>query len=244
MRIFNTSGRSRRTEYLFDQLIFTLSFFLLLTILFTLSENLDSHVFGIFAVFFNLIIFSLFIVVDVISSIKRLHDLNRRGEHIFYLLIPFYNFAFWLRLLFEKGTVGDNRYGPDPRTDSNSDYNKKLISNIAEVVLLIALIWVVVEIEQNRNLKEVQAFIQNPTEDRYLILESDEDTEYSYFIVKITEIIPDSCVVYCSNHSYSTTYDAVESVPSILDDFDAEFSYWGTFSLDFLEEVKIVEVVN
>jgi uncharacterized membrane protein YhaH (DUF805 family) len=39
---------------------------------------------------------------------RRMHDINKRG---WFALIPFYN----LVLLFIRGTVGPNRFGPDPK---------------------------------------------------------------------------------------------------------------------------------
>ena len=47
-------------------------------------------------------------------TIKRLHDLDRPGWHVLFLLIPLYNIFFGLVLMCVKGTDGDNPYGPDP----------------------------------------------------------------------------------------------------------------------------------
>jgi len=53
-------------------------------------------------------------VIDAFQVIKRLHDLDRPGEHFWLFLIPLYNIYLGLVLLFQKGSVGPNQYGPDP----------------------------------------------------------------------------------------------------------------------------------
>jgi uncharacterized membrane protein YhaH (DUF805 family) len=53
-------------------------------------------------------------VIAAFQVVKRLHDLDRPGSHYWMLLIPFYNIYLGLVLLFQKGTVGENSYGPDP----------------------------------------------------------------------------------------------------------------------------------
>jgi uncharacterized membrane protein YhaH (DUF805 family) len=53
-------------------------------------------------------------VIVAFQVVKRLHDLDRPGSHYWLLLIPFYNIYLGLVILFQKGTVGDNQYGPDP----------------------------------------------------------------------------------------------------------------------------------
>lgn len=49
---------------------------------------------------------------------KRLHDRNRSGLFLLFLLIPFANivFAIWfiVEVWFLKGTEGENKFGPDP----------------------------------------------------------------------------------------------------------------------------------
>ncbi len=47
-------------------------------------------------------------------TVKRLHDLDRPGWHIFLFWIPLYNIWLELVLLFQPGTFGPNDYGPDP----------------------------------------------------------------------------------------------------------------------------------
>ena len=47
-------------------------------------------------------------------AVKRLHDLGRPGWHILGTMVPIYNIWLGCELLFRKGDVGPNEYGPDP----------------------------------------------------------------------------------------------------------------------------------
>ena len=53
-------------------------------------------------------------IISAFQVVKRLHDLNRPGTHFWMMLIPLYNIYLGLILLFQRGTVGPNNYGPDP----------------------------------------------------------------------------------------------------------------------------------
>ena len=52
--------------------------------------------------------------VFAIPIVRRLHDLNRPGWNCWFMLIPIYNIALGIILLFQRGTKGPNRYGSDP----------------------------------------------------------------------------------------------------------------------------------
>ena len=54
------------------------------------------------------------IAAAIAVTVKRLHDIDRPGWHWFLLAIPLYNIYLGFKLLFERGTQGDNRFGPDP----------------------------------------------------------------------------------------------------------------------------------
>ena len=47
-------------------------------------------------------------------TVRRFHDLDRPGWHWFLLAIPLLNIYLGLILLFQRGTDGRNRFGPDP----------------------------------------------------------------------------------------------------------------------------------
>ena len=58
----------------------------------------------------------VFTVVMAFSVVRRFHDLDRPGTHYWLLLIPLYNIYVSLVLLFQKGTLADNKYGPNTVT--------------------------------------------------------------------------------------------------------------------------------
>ena len=53
-------------------------------------------------------------IFGLVLVAKRFHDLDRSALYIFGLLVPFYNIYLSIILLFQKGTTGANRFGPDP----------------------------------------------------------------------------------------------------------------------------------
>lgn len=55
-------------------------------------------------------------IFGVAQAVKRLHDLDRSGWHYFLLLVPIYNLVLAVRILFQKGSDGPNRFGIDPLT--------------------------------------------------------------------------------------------------------------------------------
>ncbi len=54
-------------------------------------------------------------VVNILVTIKRAHDRDRSGWFLLIVFIPFIG-SLWLliELGFLRGTVGGNRFGPDP----------------------------------------------------------------------------------------------------------------------------------
>jgi uncharacterized membrane protein YhaH (DUF805 family) len=60
------------------------------------------------------IVSMLSMVAYAIPVVRRLHDLDRPGTHYWLLLVPFYNIYLSFVLHFQKGTPGQNAYGPDP----------------------------------------------------------------------------------------------------------------------------------
>jgi len=102
--LFITNGRINRSQFIINVIF---SFMLLGAISWLigyLSPNQDS------AMSFLPIILIGWWYLLIVQTIKRLHDLDRNGSHIFFLMIPLYNLYFILVLLFEKGTVGPNKF--------------------------------------------------------------------------------------------------------------------------------------
>ncbi len=58
------------------------------------------------------------VVMNILFDIRRLHDFNSSGWWTLLVLVPFVNFIFALVLIFAPGTVGENRFGPQPPPNS------------------------------------------------------------------------------------------------------------------------------
>ncbi|HEX9885614.1 MAG TPA: DUF805 domain-containing protein [Longimicrobiales bacterium] len=54
------------------------------------------------------------VAAEVAVTVKRLHDVERPSWHWWLLLVPVYNIYLALTLVFQRGTLGPNAYGPDP----------------------------------------------------------------------------------------------------------------------------------
>ncbi len=74
---------------------------------------------------FLLLLLAIVIILSVVASIslevKRLHDLDRSGWFVLINLVPFISFIFTLYLIIYRGTVGPNKYGPDPLQPTNQN---------------------------------------------------------------------------------------------------------------------------
>lgn len=62
------------------------------------------------------ILFALAMLVPNLAvSVRRLHDGDRSGWFLLFGLIPILGWLFLLFLYVQPGTVGPNRFGPDPK---------------------------------------------------------------------------------------------------------------------------------
>jgi uncharacterized membrane protein YhaH (DUF805 family) len=104
-KLWSSNGRIRRKTYWLRWLLTTIiitpayGFGVIL-----LNERDADAYFG----FFLLFIYLLGLFFLILQGIKRMHDVDKSG---WYILIPFYS----LILAFTDGTVGQNRYGEDPK---------------------------------------------------------------------------------------------------------------------------------
>jgi uncharacterized membrane protein YhaH (DUF805 family) len=110
--LFSMEGRYNRAKYFWT--VFGISF-----VVYVLSFVLGLIVGGSGGDSTTAAALSYFIsipamVIIAFQVVKRLHDLGRPGSHYWLLLIPFYNLYLALIILFERGTQGENKYGPDP----------------------------------------------------------------------------------------------------------------------------------
>ncbi len=96
-------GRARRSEYWY---------FVLFQILVNVVANAVDHAMGshVVSVLVDLVLFLPWLAV----AVRRLHDVDKSG---WWLLVGFIPVIGWLLLFIwvcTKGTLGPNRFGPDP----------------------------------------------------------------------------------------------------------------------------------
>jgi uncharacterized membrane protein YhaH (DUF805 family) len=111
-------GRYNRAKYFWTTLAIGICFWVLISLIGLAADALGDEpatggVIGL--VIICLTIFPGAVVLQAFQTVKRLHDLDRPGWHFWLLyFVPFYNIYLHLVILFEKGTNGLNKYGPDP----------------------------------------------------------------------------------------------------------------------------------
>jgi uncharacterized membrane protein YhaH (DUF805 family) len=108
---FSLEGRLRRRDFWVGKI----AMFTLTILLFGIGIALDEFIGGsASAVLFLMIL--IFVGLYTISySIRRLHDLDTSGWWLLLQLIPFVGQIQFLILLFANGTVGQNKFGADPK---------------------------------------------------------------------------------------------------------------------------------
>ena len=60
------------------------------------------------------ILYVLIIYINIVSNIKRFHDLWKSGWYTLLVFVPFVNLFVFIWIAFFRGTQGPNMYGPDP----------------------------------------------------------------------------------------------------------------------------------
>lgn len=105
------SGRARRKEYwLF--VLFNIIFSIIAMILDVLAgTRMENQYYG-----FIYIIYSLAMILPSLAvTVRRLHDTNRSGWWILISIIPIIGGIWLFVLMCFEGTIGDNRFGQDPK---------------------------------------------------------------------------------------------------------------------------------
>lgn len=114
------SGRARRKEYWFFVLFEILVIFVLMNLL-GVFIALDSMG-GVILTSVLLVIFALAVLLPGLAVIvRRLHDIDKSGGWYFINFIPFVGFIWFLVLMCKAGTVGENRYGADPKNPEHNE---------------------------------------------------------------------------------------------------------------------------
>ena len=125
---WGTKGRLCRKAYLLRSLsVFALSFLFVALYMagqFYFAKTLQEASGPLFIVLFmmvnSLVMMALFIMPQMILlmlAIRRAHDLGKSGEIVAFIWVPFYGLYVAFMLCAEKGTEGENRYGPDPLSE-------------------------------------------------------------------------------------------------------------------------------
>lgn len=113
-KVFTTEGRFNRLRFLKYQLIWALISAVIGFILGFIGGFLSNDVQSLLVTVPTGIWSFVAGVGSIMISIRRLHDLNKSGWFMLFLIIPFVNLVFILYLYLAPGTVGENKYGADP----------------------------------------------------------------------------------------------------------------------------------
>lgn len=105
LKSFNCDGRLSREQYWKYSII---GFIMLTIIVFVLNipgQNSGSV---------PAMISTAYAILFFPFNVRRLHDLNRNGIWLLFSIMPIFNIILELYMILSKGTVGPNKYGPDP----------------------------------------------------------------------------------------------------------------------------------
>lgn len=102
----NFAGRAPRSEYWF---------WILATFLVGIVAGIvDAAVFGPAKSFFGSFFSLFFFIPGIAVGARRLHDIGKTGWLQLLWIIPIIGWIILIIWMCTKGTVGDNRFGPDP----------------------------------------------------------------------------------------------------------------------------------
>jgi len=110
--LFSMKGRVSRRQYAFASLMISLVSYIFVAAIGWISATSDTGFRD--ATLLGLIVMAASLVVQGVFSVRRLHDLGRRGREVWLILVPFYNIYFMLVLCFSRGTHSEEKNGPAP----------------------------------------------------------------------------------------------------------------------------------
>lgn len=106
---FSFEGRLNRQPYILRFLMRNILIWFVGCMIILLL-NPHGTMFAIFAFALNFAV-----VLSCLSLyVRRLHDLNHTAILVLWAFLPITNFILAFYLIFFRGTIGPNRYGPDP----------------------------------------------------------------------------------------------------------------------------------
>jgi len=127
-KYFHWKGRISQLGYINSQLLVLLFFIgIVLTTLPLIYESRYDPAFvdSMAGIQFYTNLFSIFVVYwDLCFKIKRFHDIDYSPFNIFWFLVPGINLYFFVILFLKKGTIGPNKYGPDPLNKRSPEYKE------------------------------------------------------------------------------------------------------------------------
>jgi len=239
MEIFSTKERLRRTYYLFQKAILLLLLINMVIVFMIVGENEDNST--LIVIYMTLIVICLlgFIAFDVISTIQRLHDLNKKGTWYFANLIPIYNIIFGIELIFARGTRGANFYGVDPRLIENEKFRKNILRNIGVLFILIVSLIALSILKEERDAGITSMIIENPQVNDCFIYEHKDSTGFNYNIFKIDNIIGDSLIVTSAIYAFRSELDAIDALVKNKESSNDFWSEEEKISIDDLGSMNI-----
>ena len=113
------SGRARRSEYWYSLLIYqifgiTYQIFAI-SVSVGLLESETSQIAMLNILFFFLALFVIGTLLPMLAvQVRRLHDIDKSGWNMLWFIIPLVGFILMIVWYCRLGTVGENRFGPDP----------------------------------------------------------------------------------------------------------------------------------
>ncbi len=106
LALVSTEGRIGRCEYFIVIIVSNL----IHAYLETVAQGMGHQSNGTAMLFIGATV--ALVIVNICAIVKRFHDINRSGMHLFFLSVPLYNIYLSLLLLFQGRVTGSNRFAP------------------------------------------------------------------------------------------------------------------------------------
>ena len=100
------SGRASRSEYWYFALAYIVASIV--------AAVIDHAVLDMDSSPLSIIVWLGFILPSIAVSFRRLHDVNKSAWWLFFFLVPIVGPIMMIVWYCSRGTIGDNRFGPDP----------------------------------------------------------------------------------------------------------------------------------
>ena len=121
------SGRAQRAEYWYFVLFSTIISFVLILLDIMLGTS-DSNGTGLLSGIYSLAVF----IPTLAVSVRRLHDIGKKGWWLLAILIPFIGFIL-LIIWFATDSKEDNQYGEDPKKADKGNNSIEQLKKLADL---------------------------------------------------------------------------------------------------------------